>query len=201
MQAGIIPDRILQKGIKLMHTNNLLSEQNGTEEITLLEPSLKYGSDIMMFRQELIDACDYDCFAGCRNLKNCTTAKEWLKTLDDDKKGIEGVPSDTYLAVRVQDKKIVGIIDLRHHINHPVLGLWGGHMGYSVRPSERKKGYATQMLRLNLQKCRNRNIDKILVTCSRGNIASEKTILSNGGVFEKEILVDGEYIKRYWILL
>ena len=74
-------------------------------------------------------------------------------------------------------------------------------MGYSVRPSERKKGYATQMLRLNLQKCRNRNIDKVLVTCSRGNIASEKTILSNGGVFEKEILVDGEYIKRYWILL
>lgn len=46
----------------------------------------------MMFRQELIDARDYDCFAGCRNLKNCTTAKECLKTLDNDKKRIDGVP-------------------------------------------------------------------------------------------------------------
>lgn len=85
----------------------MLSEKNGTEEITLIEPYLEYASDIIQFRQELIDACDNDCF-GCQNLKNCTTTTEWLKTLNDDKKGINEVPSDTYLAVRIQDKKIVG---------------------------------------------------------------------------------------------
>ena len=45
-----------------------------------------------------------------------------------------------YIAVRKTDDKIVGVIDLRHHINHPILGTWGGHCGYSVRPSERGKG-------------------------------------------------------------
>lgn len=63
------------------------------------------------------------------------------------------------------------------------------------------KGYASQILKLNLQNCRKRNMDKVLITCSSTNIASEKTILVNGGVFEKEIFVCGEYIKRYWISL
>lgn len=80
-------------------------------------------------------------------------------------------------------------------------GTWGGHMGYSIRPCERNKGYAKEMLRLNLQNCRDRNMDRVMITCSRDNIASEKTIIANGGIFEKEIYVDGEYIKRYWITL
>lgn len=74
-------------------------------------------------------------------------------------------------------------------------------MGFTIRPSERRKGYAKEILRLNLQKCRDRNMEKVMVTCDRENVASEKTIIANGGVFEKEVFVDGEYIKRYWIAL
>ena len=111
------------------------------------------------------------------------------------------VPSNTYIAVRISDDRVVGIIDLRHHIDHPILSVWGGHMGFTVRPSERGKGYATEMLRQNLQNCMARNMDKILVTCDRSNLASEKTILANGGVFEKEIDVNGEMIKSYWFFL
>ena len=111
------------------------------------------------------------------------------------------MPSHVYLAMRQSDGRLVGIIDLRHHIEHPILGLWGGHMGYSVRPDERGKGYAREMLRLNLENCRQRGLEKVMVTCSRDNPASERTILGCGGVFEKEVLVDGEWIKRYWITL
>lgn len=93
----------------------------------------------------------------------------------------------------------IGIIDLRHHIDHPVLGLWGGHIGYSIRPSERGKGYAKEMLRLNLEKCRERGMDKVMVTCSPQNVASAKTIIANGGVYEKDVHVDGKVIQRYWI--
>ncbi len=175
------------------------------QEIKLISPSMEYHDDIMRFRQEIMDANDSDSFAGCGSLRPCSTTEEWLVVLkqwensETCPKG--GVTSNTYLAVHTSDDRIVGVIDLRHHIDHPVLGLWGGHMGYSVRPSERGKGYAKEMLRLNLQNCRERGLDKVMVTCSRTNLSSEKTIIANGGVFEKEVLVDGEWIKRYWITL
>ena len=98
-----------------------------------------------------------------------------------------------------KDNRLVGIIDLRHHINHPILGTWGGHCGYSVRPSERGKGYAKEMLRLNVKNAKKRGIEKMLVTCDSDNTASEKTILANSGVFESTINADGMEMKRYWI--
>ena len=52
------------------------------------------------------------------------------------------VPSSVYLALRLSDQKIVGIIDFRHRLCPPVLSVWGGHIGYTVRPGERGKGYA-----------------------------------------------------------
>ena len=174
-------------------------------EIILIAPTAAYAEEIMQFRRELSRANDTDCFAGCGSLKRCETYAEWQNWLDEHASAETcppgGVPSNTYLAVRRTDNRIVGIIDLRHHIDHPILGLWGGHMGYSVRPSERRKGYAKEMLRLNLENCRARGMERILITCSPDNPASEKTILANGGVFEKDITVDGETVRRYWITL
>ena len=111
------------------------------------------------------------------------------------------VPSTIRLAVRKRDKKVVGIIDLRHNLNNPVLSLWGGHIGYSVRPSERRKGYAKEMLRLMLEEARKRGLEKVMISCSTENEASERTILANGGVYEKTVPVEDEQIKRYWITL
>lgn len=171
--------------------------------IRLIEPTLEYAEDIWKFRQEIIDSDDKDKFAGCGNLRECSSAEEWINTvrLWSNRKTCpkNRVPSSVYIAVRLSDNRIVGIIDLRHHINHPILSAWGGHIGYYVRPDERHKGYGAEMLRQNLLHCHRLGIEKVLITCNADNHASEKTILANGGIFEKEIEVDGESMKRFWI--
>lgn len=177
------------------------------EQIELIEPNIKYADDIWEFRQEIFDfdAESEDQFAGCISLDESKSAEEWIKICELRKSektcGEVGttVPSHMYLAIRKKDDRVIGIIDLRHHINHPILGTWGGHCGYSVRPSERGKGYAKEMLRLNIQNAKVLGIPKLLITCDVENEASEKTILANGGIYENTIDVDGCKMKRYWI--
>lgn len=104
------------------------------DEIKLIEPTVEYAGDIWKFREEIIVSDDRDKFAGCGNLEDCKTAKEWIDFVTMCSMGkTDRVPSNVYIAVRYSDNKIVGIIDLRHHINHPILGTWGGHMGTNNR--------------------------------------------------------------------
>lgn len=175
------------------------------DNIRLIKPTIEYSEDIMQYRQEFLEAGD--SMDGCGRLRECSTAKEWLYYIDIYKNKEtcpEGkVDSSTYIAVRQEDNKIVGVIDFRHHIEHPVLKEFGGHIGYSVRPNERRKGYAKEMLRLQLENCREYGLSKILITCLADNVASEKTIIANNGKFER-ITVDtstNEELKRYWIEL
>lgn len=175
--------------------------------IELIEATLNYAKDIWQFRQEVLehDADNENQFAGCLSLDTCSSAEEWIEMclLRNSENtcrqtGAE-VPSHTYFAIRKSDNKLVGVIDLRYHINHPILGTWGGHCGYTVRPTERGNGYSKEMLRLNIKNAKKLGIPKILITCHSENLASEKTIIANGGVFEKTMVVDGTEIKRYWI--
>ena len=94
------------------------------------------------------------------------------------------------------------MIDIRHRLNE-YLEKYGGHIGYSVAPGERHKGYATQMLKTALPMCRELGIDKVLITCIKGNEGSKRTILNNGGIYESTVYEPDEKIEleRYWISL
>jgi predicted acetyltransferase len=111
------------------------------------------------------------------------------------------VVSSTFFAIRPTDNRIVGMIDIRHELNN-FLRSYGGHIGYGVRPTERKKGYATQMLLLALDYCRQLGLDKVMLGCEKSNEASRKTIVNCGGVLEREFLhTDGKFVQVFWITL
>ena len=171
--------------------------------IVLVKPSMEYAEQIIALRNELLAL--NESFAGCNGLKKSQTCEEWLEYLQKMASEAtcpsELVPSDTLIYVREQDKCVVGIIDIRRHINSPILSSWGGHIGYTIRPCERQKGYAKRMLSEALKLCRKNGHRKILITCNSDNFASERTIIANGGVFENEISVNNSRIKRYWFSL
>ena len=174
-------------------------------DIVLKRPAEKYIRDIEEFRKEILEANDKDAFAGCFGLEKCKSVAGWIEDVDkwrnEETCPQDHVPADVYIAVRNSDDRMVGVIDLRHHINNPVLRVWGGHIGYSVRPSERGKGYAKEMLRQNLLCAKQLGLSRVMITCDHDNHASERTILANGGILEGEINVDGNVMKKYWISL
>ena len=107
-----------------------------------------------------------------------------------------------FMLVRASDNRLLGMIQVRHYF-YDYLSKFGGHIGYSVRPSERLKGYAKEMLKMVLPFCREIGLEKVLITCIDGNIGSEKTILANGGKYESTVYEPDEkvYLKRHWIEL
>ena len=107
------------------------------------------------------------------------------------------VPAHTYFLIS-ENKKIIGAINIRHRLND-YLFKFGGHIGYGIRPSERRKGYASLMLSMALPIAKELGINKVLITCDKNNIGSAKIIINNGGFLENEVKEDEEITQRYWI--
>jgi predicted acetyltransferase len=171
--------------------------------LKLVLPNVEHKEILMDYKKEFIK--NRDSMDGSAGLTNSKSFEEWYKAFNDNLKeetvrdGL--VPATTYLALD-ESEKLIGMIDIRHRLNEYLLNF-GGHIGYSVRKSERRKGYATEMLKLALKKCIELNIKEVLITCDKENIASAKTIISNGGVLENEIFDsnDNTMTQRYWITL
>lgn len=170
------------------------------EKIILVKPDLSYVDEIIKYKEESL--AESPLINGSAGLNRFSSIEDWLEELkkrsceDTVPKGL--VPSSTYLAVREKDNYIVGMIDIRHYLNEYLTQV-GGHIGYGVRKTERNKGYAKQMLKLALEKCKELKIKKVLITCDEDNIASEKVILSANAKLEDIRNVDGENKKRFWI--
>ena len=170
------------------------------DKIILVKPDLSYADEIIKYKEESL--AESPIINGSAGLNRFSSIEDWLEELkkrsseDTVPKGL--VPSSTYLAVREKDNYIVGMIDIRHYLNEYLTQV-GGNIGYGVRKTERNKGYAKQMLKLALEKCKELKIKKVLITCDEDNIASEKVILSANAKLEDIRNVDGENKKRFWI--
>jgi len=170
--------------------------------LKLVLPTPEYKRKLMDYKREFIE--NGHSMDGTAGLRNAETFEDWYSAFCDNLKeetvrdGL--VPSTTYMGISNNDGRLVGMIDIRHQLNEYLLNL-GGHIGYSVRKSERQQGYATEMLALGLTECVKLNIKKVLITCDKDNIASAKTILNNGAILENEIPEGNRITQRYWITL
>ena len=170
-------------------------------EAVLEFPSLKHKEMFKQYQEETyaVNEMYINGDGGCHLDNNY---EHWLENIKDYHLGInlpEGfVPATTYFLVG--DNKILGTINIRHRLNEGLLNS-GGHIGYSVAPSERKKGYASSMLTMALLICKDLGIERVLVTCKKDNIGSRKTIEKCGGEFENEYKDEknNEVSLRYWI--
>lgn len=175
------------------------------ERLVLERPCQRHKEEVMAFREEMLK--EGSDLPGCAKLEAVETFAEWLdfeRRLKEEY-GDGYVPSEVYLAVRPRDGRVVGIMDFRHPLTDFLLNF-GGNIGYSIRPSQRRKGYGAMMLELLLEKCREFGEKKVLVVCDKRNEASRKTILKNHGVLENEVedsagMGKSGIIQRYWIVL
>ena len=125
----------------------------------------------------------------------------YLENLEVKSENDGKVPDSVFFLLDEDRNRLLGAVNIRHRLNESLLRE-GGHIGDGIRPSERRKGYATEMIRLALIECRKLGIDKVLMTCEKDNIGSAKSIIKNGGILENEFVnSDGEIEQRYWITL
>ncbi len=172
------------------------------DEIIIRKPTIEDEEAILDMVKEFRE--HDSVLNGHGGIDRFATYKEWLEKLslyENEKTVPEGrVPATQFVTVRVVDNKIVGLVNARWKLNS-FLKIHGGHIGDSIRPTERNKGYATEQIRLVLELFKNRGVKKVLITCKKENLASERTIVKNGGVLENEVKFEGDTYKRFWVNL
>lgn len=166
--------------------------------ITFKEPSKVSLQQIQDYKNEFV--VNNEIIHGAANLTELAIT-EWVQFSENTKYKETVTPgfvtAHTFFAID-DSEKIVGIINARHELNDYLLNL-GGHIGYSVRKSERRKGYAKFMLSYAASFLFSLGLDKILITCDKKNIASKRTIESCGGFLENEVIDENRTTLRYWI--
>ncbi|MCI9142248.1 MAG: GNAT family N-acetyltransferase [Lachnospiraceae bacterium] len=123
----------------------------------------------------------------------------YLEHLEIKEPSAGRVPDSVFFLLDEDRDRLLGAVNIRHYLTDSLLQE-GGHIGDGIRPSERRKGYATEMIHLALAECKKLGIDQVLMTCDKDNIGSARSIVKNGGVLENEFVnSNGDVEQRYWI--
>ena len=157
------------------------------DRLRLVVPDISRKDDAISYIQEFLDYGSE--INGVGSLDRYLDDYEgWLEKLEVDRTmepNENKVPADTYFLVRESDDRIIGMINIRHCLNEN-LRLIGGHIGYSVRPTERRKGYNKVNLYLGLLRCQELGIDEVLMDCDADNLGSARTMQALGGSLVRE---------------
>ena len=171
--------------------------------IRLISPTLEYKQQLIEYREQFVN--EEDGIHGSSGIAFAESIEQWLVDMDNARDFAtvrEGwVPAEQYITVN-NEGKIVGMLNFRKSLNDYLLQS-AGHIGYSVVPGERRKGYATNMLQLALLEAPKFGLSKVLITCNDDNLGSARVIENNGGVLE-DIRIDphdNEMTRRYWITI
>lgn len=173
------------------------------EKFKLVVPTLEYKDQAIEYINEFYENnSDINGVGGLnRYLDNY---EGWLQKLEEDRNRIpdeEKVPAETFFFVRESDNRIIGMINIRLVLNERLRNS-SGNIGYSIRPSERRKGYNKINLYLALLECKKHEMKQVMLDCDKDNLGSAKTIQALCGKFEKEYFDDKKYnclVQVYWI--
>lgn len=180
-----------------------MSANVGAPRVTLIAASADWRERLLPMAQEFVDVGE----PGGRGADS-----PWRLALDDFGAYIAAIedaratPLSGFVAMTtywlVAGGELVGQSRLRHELNDD-LRIEGGHIGYGIRPSERRKRYGSLALELTLQMARARGLERVLITCDDDNVASRKIIGRSGGLFEgaEKSPRSGNLVNRYWISL
>lgn len=172
------------------------------DKLKLVRPTLGLKAQALAYKKEHFDFGE-TVIDGSELLDRLDNYEDWLHRVTQNAQpetvSPDWVLTDTFFAVREADDYIVGIIDLRHTLNDFLKDF--GHCGYSVRPSERRKGYATEMLAQICQLAKKSHLKELQLSVERDNDASIKTIQNNGGVYRRSFPFGGNMADVYVISL
>lgn len=177
------------------------------EKFYLENPSMERKNDVIEYMNEHVKynsaingTGSFDHVLEDETYEECMD--RYYKIQDNEyAKSIDRCPGKTYFLIRKNDNKLIGMINIRHHLT-PKMLVHGGHIGYGIRPTERRKGYNKINLYLGLIKALEEfNLDKVMLDCDVKNLGSDKTIQALGGVLERTDIddYDGVLTNVYWI--
>ena len=169
-------------------------------DIYLAEPSVELENEYLSFYQEWVHSGETMIpWVISKDPSDFPQMVEFLLRSAQEDGVPEGlVPASTFWLVN-HERRVLGAVNIRHRLTEHLFNA-GGHIGYGIRPSQRRKGYATELLRLSLERAKDFGIKRALIVCNETNRGSEKVIRNNGGIPDQSYVDEnGNVILRFWI--